>query len=929
MLKFVFRKMLNKKWMILSLLIGNIFLISIAMSGPMYIDAVTQNLLTRTLTDSYMETGEYPTLFTMEAGRTKGALSSSNNLEYADAEKDITSIPETINTPALYVTEFSHTSDYTGKSTMNRADGAATIKLDLAMMSGIEDHALLIEGEYLSAEPDEDGIYNGMISRTAFIRKRMLLGEVVEYPYVIAPDGNPLRVRIAGVFDSTDDQWWTQHESFYATELFIDEALFDTLFMSGEEEQTTAVKTLWTVHIDYNALNSADVDVAISTIDTLNKKYNLVYVKNFRASCETMLVDYRIQANQAAATLKVLQVPIFALLIAFIFMVSRQILEIEQSEIAVLKSRGASGLQVLSIYLTQGVLLAAAGFAISIPASAFLCTAIGSASAFLEFSNPATLVIRYDLECFIYATAAALLSMITMVGPAISFSRLTIVAAKRNKHAGDVKPFWQKFFIDFIVLAVSLYGLYSFSGQKELLAERVLDGAALDPLLYISSSLFVVGAALVAVRFIPIIASGVFRIFAKLWNPAFYASYLQILRSRHHQTFMMCFVMLTIAIGMYNADTAFTVNTSEEEQIRYDLGADIVLQEAWQKSGGEYIEPDIARYEQLDGVESVTKVYTDTSASAEVQTKNISRVQFMGIDTRSFGQTVWMKDGLSDEHFFTTLNSMSQTLNGCVVSSNFRDVLGCEVGDHITIRPSGQDSITLTICGFTDYFPSYAPTLREIQDDGTERTVEQYLVVSNFGYLKSVWGTLPYEIWIKSPESAESVNEYAAESGVRYWKYSDVFSRIDAMKNSPIIQGTNGILTLSFIIGLILCAVGFLIFWILSIQSRSLQFGIYRAMGMTVGELITMLINEHFWQSLTSVAAGAGIGYLVSRLYIPLIQIAYSSESSSLPLEITRNLSEHIRLIAIILVVLIICIYVLITLVRRLKIAQAIKLGED
>ena len=33
MLKFVFRKMLNKKWMILSLLVGNLFLISIAMSA--------------------------------------------------------------------------------------------------------------------------------------------------------------------------------------------------------------------------------------------------------------------------------------------------------------------------------------------------------------------------------------------------------------------------------------------------------------------------------------------------------------------------------------------------------------------------------------------------------------------------------------------------------------------------------------------------------------------------------------------------------------------------------------------------------------------------------------------------------------------------------------------------------------------------------
>ena len=928
MLKFVFRKMLNKKWMILSLLIGNIFLISIAMSGPMYIDAVTQNLLTRTLTDSYRETGEYPSLFTMEAGLSKGKRTSSNNMEYLDAEKDITSLSATVNTPALYTTEFSYTGDFTGKSTMDRADGTASINLDIAMMTGLEEHAVLLEGEYLSAEPDAEGVYNGMISRTAFVRKRMLVGEVIEYPYVIAPDGNPLRVRIAGVFDSTDDAWWTQHESFYSGELFIDEELFDTLFMSGEE-QTVGVKTMWTVHIDYTAMNSADVDTIISVTEELNDKYNLVYIKNFRSSCETMLVDYRTQANQAAATLKVLQVPIFALLIAFIFMVSRQILEIEQSEIAVLKSRGASGLQVLSIYLVQGLLLAAAGFAISVPASAFLCTAIGSASAFLEFSNPATLVIKYDLECFIYAIAAALLSMITMVGPAVSFSRLTIVAAKRNKHAGDVKPFWQKFFLDFLVLAVSLYGLYSFSGQKQLLAERVINGAALDPLLYISSSLFVVGAGLVAVRFIPIIASGVFKLFSKLWNPAMYASYLQILRSRHHQTFMMCFVMLTIAIGMYNADTAFTVNTSEEEQLRYDLGADIVLQEAWQKSGSEYIEPDIARYEQLDGVESVAKVYLDDSASAEANGKFATRLQFMGIDTRSFGQTAWMKDGLSDEHFFTQLNSMSQTLNGCIVSSNFRDILGCDVGDTITVRPSGQDTLTLTICGFVDYFPSYSPTVREMQDDGTVQTMDHYLVVANFGYLKSLWGTQPYEIWIKAPESADGVNAYAAASGVRYWKYSDIYTRIDAMKNSPSIQGTNGILTLSFIIGLILCAAGFLIFWILSIQSRSLQFGIYRAMGMTVRELIAMLINEHFWQSLTSVAAGAGIGYLVSRLYIPLIQIAYSSADSSLPLMVSRNMSEHIRLIAIILVVLVVCIGVLITLVRRLKVAQAIKLGED
>ena len=920
--------MLNKKWMILSLLIGNIFLISIAMSGPMYIDAVTQNLLTRTLTDSYRETGEYPALYTMEANISKGKKDSTSALEYAQAKADMEALPEMVGTPALYETEFTWSEDYSAKTTSDREDGSASVNLYLSMMTGLEDHIDLISGETLSATPDSDGVYNALVSRTAFVRKRMLMGEVLEYQYIIAPDGNPLRVRIAGVFDSTDDAWWTEHESFYVGNIFIADELFDAIFLQGETNEYS-LSTIWTTHIDYESMRSETVQQNVDTINEFNDKYNLIYIKNFNTSCETMLKDYITEAAQAAATLKVLQVPIFALLIAFIFMVSRQILEIEQSEIAVLKSRGASGRQVLSVYLTQGLLLAAAGFAISIPVSGFLCSAIGSASAFLEFSNPASLTIVYDLEAFIYALAAAALCVVTMVGPAISFSRLTIVDAKRSKHAGDVKPFWQKFFLDFLVLAVAVYSLYSFGNQKELLAERVAQGAALDPLLYISSSLFAVGASLVAVRFIPVIASGVFRLFSKLWKPAMYASFLQILRSRHRQTFMMCFVMLTIAIGMYNADTASTVNSSQEDQLRYDLCDDIVLQETWQKSGSEYIEPDIARYEQLDNVESVTKVLLDASASAESKTKNVQRVQLMGIDTRSFGQTAHMKEGLCEEHFFTYLNDLSQTLNGALVSRNFETILGLEVGDTISVRPSNNESVSLTITGFVDYFPTYSPIVREIQDDGTEKAMDRYLVVANFGYLKSLWGTQPYEIWIKSPENADSVNDYAAASGIRYLKYSDIFSRIDAMKNSPAIQGTNGILTLSFIIGLILCAAGFLIFWILSIQARSLQFGIYRAMGMSVGELIAMLINEHFWQSVTSVVAGAGIGFLVSKLYIPLIQIAYSSADASLPLAITRNLNEHIRLIVIIMAVLVVCIGVLITLVRKLKIAQAIKLGED
>lgn len=47
MLRFVIRKMFSQKWMVLSLLIGNILLISIAAGNPMYTHAVFQRTLTK------------------------------------------------------------------------------------------------------------------------------------------------------------------------------------------------------------------------------------------------------------------------------------------------------------------------------------------------------------------------------------------------------------------------------------------------------------------------------------------------------------------------------------------------------------------------------------------------------------------------------------------------------------------------------------------------------------------------------------------------------------------------------------------------------------------------------------------------------------------------------------------------------------------
>jgi putative ABC transport system permease protein len=76
-------------------------------------------------------------------------------------------------------------------------------------------------------------------------------------------------------------------------------------------------------------------------------------------------------------------------------MVSGQILNMEQSEISVIKSRGAGKRQLLSIYFIQSGIIAVLSLIIGLPLSMLICQILGSANAFLEFVSRQALETKY------------------------------------------------------------------------------------------------------------------------------------------------------------------------------------------------------------------------------------------------------------------------------------------------------------------------------------------------------------------------------------------------------------------------------------------------------------------------------------------------------------------------------------------------------
>jgi putative ABC transport system permease protein len=144
-----------------------------------------------------------------------------------------------------------------------------------------------------------------------------------------------------------------------------------------------------------------------------------------------------------------------------------------------------------------------------------------------------------------------------------------------------------------------------------------------------------------------------------------------------------------------------------------------------------------------------------------------------------------------------------------------------------------------------------------------------------------------------------------------------------------MVQGTNGALTLGFIVTMSVSTIGFLIYWTLSIRQRVLQFGIFRAMGMSVQKIIGLLACEQVLISGIAILVGIIIGGITSDLFVPLLQLVYSAAQQVPPFKVVAAREDYIKIYIMVLFMLSIGLSILGMIISKIKIHQAIKLGED
>ena len=948
----ILRKMIRSKGLSISLLTGYVLAVAMLTAIPMYTAGIMQRMLIKDLESYQVGSGYFPGRFLISANLYTNYHTEDRYEAFSFFNRRIMgTVGKLSDLPVLTssrVISMDYFHVYTDEPDSLRR------RMSVEAVYNLHDHVSILHGRMFSSERTSENLYEVMVTEMAMHNLDLTLNGVYNVTDFDNRIQNSFKVKVVGVFsikDPVDPFWFQQVRSFgkqdfvlraYDASFMMDYSLLTKEFVRPDIPLLTRAQ--WYYALDFRQIRGlTDIERIMEAYQHYSIALNFQGVEidlPFIAILEMFIERER----QLRTTLLLYQIPVFIMLFFYMFMVSQLIIESDKNEIAVLKSRGASKRQVLTIYFIQSLILCIISTILGPLLGRIISTILGASDGFMEFVGRRALVIELDSEIYLYLAAAAGVSMLATLLPAYLSSRISIVQYKQSIARTQRHPFWQRFYLDILMLISTGYGIYQFSTQYELFQmNNAADGIlSINPLLFLNSTLFILGCGLLFIRLYPWVVMLIFQTGKRFWSPVFYVSFIQITRSKGEGKYLMMFLIFALAIGIFNANTARTINRNVYEQVLHRTGTDIVVKPLWVGRGSRDgtgiepggaangaesresiffgFEPQITPFKEIPGITSISKVLRKSDAVVNTPAgQRIDGVNVMAIEPHNFGTTAWVRHDLLYHPLEQYLNIMVQYPRSVLVSQSLKNRYNLNEGDILHIQLGENEPIEVSVMSFVSYWPTYDPH----QNGG--------LIVANLQYIFDNITLEPYEIWMNKDAgvSSKSVRNHFVDKRLAVTEYIDSESIIIENKNEPMLQGMNGSLTLVFLISMLISIIGFLIYWIISIKSRTLRFGIFRAIGFSTKNIIGMLACEQLLLSVVSILIGIIIGGLTSDIFIPLIQLSQDISEQVLPFNIHASRIDFFRIYGIVGFMLILGLAVLGIAVKRINITQALKLGEE
>ena len=763
--------------------------------------------------------------------------------------------------------------------------------------------------------------------------------------YSLRTENGQIPVNIVGLWrpvDPTAPYWDVKDESL----LLVHEETYKGIVSDGVGEELRNV--IWMIIADGSSLHARDVAILQERIKTIQSRADSLLPKTaLTASPLEALARYQESAPALTYLLFAFSVPILSLILAFIGLVAGLFVNQQRGEMAILRSRGASTLQVVGISLLQGVILGAIALAGGVGLAYVITHAIGKARSFLDFGAVGGLRVSMTPQVLGYGLLGiAIILILQVLVPTLSAAENTIVTYKQERARSFRTTWWQRYWLDVLLLIPAGYGLWQLTqqSQKALEGTEGIPNPLQNPLLLLVPALGIFSVALFTLRLVP----GLMEMVSRSLKPSKSVGMLMAARylARTPALYSAPLVLLVLTLGLsaFTASLARTLDVQLDKQVHYRVGADMNIFELGTTFNEDSPNPvytfgPVEEHLSIPGVESATRVGR-YKFSATAQTGSLQGT-FLAIDRLTFPSAAYWQRDFASEPLGGLMNELAANPTGVLVPESLLTRQKLKIGDTlrlgITTGVAGQSiAMEALIVGSFDLFPTWYP------EAGT-------LIVGNLEELFLRAGAeYPHEVWLGTTADADP--EYVAyavrgfsilldrradqsklvQNGlntiVKEWSSAELDIR--AEQRRPERQGVFGLLSVGFVSSALLTVLGFLLYALFSFGRRFIEMGMLRAIGLSIQQMTSLLAAELAFLVLLGVGVGTVLGVFASRLFVSFLQIGASAQSQYPPFQIEIAWLSIAQIYVLFGLLFIAALAVLSGLLVRMKIFQAIKLGE-
>ena len=644
-------------WRLLStLMVGVLIAVALLSSTPFYSNAINDLGLKRTLEGRPIE------LLDLHAFTPYEFVSYQNFNESSDfinrqVDRNIRSIVRQQETWVKSQAYFAGWADRPLPTGADRPTG------HFQAYSNLEDHVILVDGEFAKPSPenltrqeweDPDFAVEGMIGSETAGLFNVGVGDGLVFVVGSGIDQRIITIELTGIIDPIDpreEYWFLKTDVFTVPSggppvaaIFVPE---ETLFNAVSAVMpSTRIQSNWLYFIDVTKIDSGN---AANIRNAINRMERQILANLPRSALFTNTPSV---IGQYQEKLLFTQIPLFlivsqiiAVILYYLITVSNMLIERQAGEIALFRSRGASTRQIVGIYLVEGLIITVIGVAVGPFLGASIFSLMGTTDSFFPLTGGGLLPIRFSNMVFILAAGAAVLCLLALLVPAIQAARRATVHQRQAAARPVGKPFLQRFYLDLVVLGFGGVLYWELQERGSLLTIGVFGGLNMDPLLLVTPMLLMLAVAIVFLRFFPILLVMATKLVRYIKITPVVLGLWYIARNPIHYGRLILLLIMAASVGMFSATFLGTLERSYDERALFTAGSDVRLEKFkdWQVTQTKLEN----QYAELPGLEDVSFAYRTDARVGTMFTE--THLSLLAVDPATLSQVSWYRDDFSEK----------------------------------------------------------------------------------------------------------------------------------------------------------------------------------------------------------------------------------------------------------------------------------------